>query len=270
MKNLKIILYILTVLVVSQCQKKSIDLELEETACKNFKLSNLTYHWNIDLCNVTSDSASVTLSFNYNGDEKCIDKIIVNPTFYRVNNSSISGVSYQGTFTKSDPYIQINNNSITITFGFRFTSSTDAKALNSIYFNIHTENDLGAKSNSLEARVNTNCASVDPSTYTVKATQYVSTQYITLYLWDYGSVDGDIVSVYLNGTWVINNYTLTGSKKAFNLTVPLNSGSNDLVVFADNQGSVGPNTCGIQVNSNGSEIELNPGLETGQAIKINF
>jgi len=88
-------------------------------------------------------------------------------------------------------------------------------------------------------------------------------------LWDDGSVDGDIVSVYLNGNPLpgLNQYTLTGTKTDFTFTV--SSGTNNLVLVANNQGTVGPNTCAIEINHS-TQHSLSLDLDTGQDVKINF
>ena len=45
--------------------------------------------------------------------------------------------------------------------------------------------------------------------------------------------DGDIVSVYLNGEWIIENHSLLKAGTDFNFSTSLlNAGANDLVVFA--------------------------------------
>ena len=88
----------------------------------------------------------------------------------------------------------------------------------------------------------------------------------------YGTMheDGDLVSVYLNGMWIIENHFLLNAGTLFTYSTSLlNPGSNDLVVFALNEGSSGPNTVSISIN--GDEIEnFSPGMLTGEAVEINF
>jgi hypothetical protein len=61
-----------------------------------------------------------------------------------------------------------------------------------------------------------------------------------LELWDGGVVDGDIVTVMVNGKEVLASYTLTEDKKA--LTIPLITGMNTITVVAGEEGSAPPNT----------------------------
>src|SRR5206468_667864 len=103
-----------------------------------------------------------------------------------------------------------------------------------LYLKLHTENELGAESNDVELRANGLCSTVDPSTYTVKSTVNVTSNKVNITFRDYASEDGDIISVYLNGKWVLENYTLTNAGKTF--TFDILSGNNYLVIYANNQG----------------------------------
>jgi hypothetical protein len=114
---------------------------------------------------------------------------------------------------------------------------------------------------------------VDTSTYEVNRDSISipnSQSLFTIQLWDNAAEDGDIVSAYLNGSWIIENHSLLNDTTDFNFSTSLlNSGSNDLVLFALNEGSSGPNTVSIAIN--GKEItNFQPGLLTGEAVRINF
>ena len=51
--------------------------------------------------------------------------------------------------------------------------------------------------------------------------------------------------------------------------IALDSGANDLVVFALNEGTSGPNTVAIAIDD--VEIQsFSPGMLTGEAVQINF
>ncbi len=62
----------------------------------------------------------------------------------------------------------------------------------------------------------------------------------TVQLWDYGNVDGDIVTVFFHDKKILTNYELTGTKKEMRL--PLHKGYNILRIEAENEGSAAPNT----------------------------
>lgn len=74
----------------------------------------------------------------------------------------------------------------------------------------------------------------------------VSSQTITVSVWDHGTVDGDIVNITLNGASVAGGVTLAKAPKTF--TLKLNPGSNTISIYAVNEGSVGPNTASIKIS----------------------
>ena len=94
--------------------------------------------------------------------------------------------------------------------------------------------------------------------------------YFSVELWDHAAEDGDIVSVYLNGEWLKNmeNFSLLNAKTQFLVSrSKLKIGDNQLVVFAQNEGSVGANTASIAIN--GSQVQgFSPGLHTGEAVNV--
>ncbi len=69
---------------------------------------------------------------------------------------------------------------------------------------------------------------------------------ITLQVWDKNRVDGDEISLYLNGKPILENYTVSKTKKTIN--IQLEPGSNILVMHALNLGRVPPNTAAININ----------------------
>lgn len=78
---------------------------------------------------------------------------------------------------------------------------------------------------------------------------------IQLELVDNGQVDGDIVTVYFNGQQVISKQTLTD--KAIKFTVAAKPGRiNTLVMFAENMGTVPPNTGILKITADGKEYNV--------------
>jgi hypothetical protein len=265
----KIILSILCLsLFMASCQKKELHLDLIETACKNFKISEPERTWISDpSCGGTSVNASVQITFKYDGKKECIDHIDLAPKFYRANNSEIGNIQYTSRLMKSDPKVNINSSTVTFIFDFTFANTSDADALNHLNLKLHIENELEHESNKLELRINSTCPILDPSTYKVKSTTTVSSSTVQITLYDDAAEDGDIVSVFLNNVWVLENYTLTKAGQTF--TYNVSPGNNHLVLFAVNEGSSGPNTVAISVNG-GSKINLSPDLLTGEAVNIQF
>jgi hypothetical protein len=256
-------------LTVNACQTKKLSLDLIETACKDFKLSDLTMTTLSDpSCGGGSVTGSIKFVVPFSGETDCIDNIKIEPTFYRANNTSIANVSSINSLpVSSTPGVVIANGAITFIFDYQFANATDADALNHILFRVHTENEVGNQSNIVDTRYNATCSTVDPSTYTVKKTENVSSSTVQITLYDDGAEDGDIISMNLNDSWVLENYSLTNAGATFSYAI--NSGSNLLVFYAVNQGSVGPNTCAISING-GPKITLSPELLKGQAVNIVF
>ncbi len=98
----------------------------------------------------------------------------------------------------------------------------------------------------------------------------VSSEYISIEIYDHGIVDGDIVSIYLNGIDIIKNYHLTHLTKRINIKLNKNI-RNDLFLFAHNVGSRPPNTVAIRIidDNKTSETVLNSNMQSCEAIIIN-
>lgn len=77
-------------------------------------------------------------------------------------------------------------------------------------------------------------------------------------LYDDGDVDGDIVSVYYNGQAVVSKKKLTEKPVTLNLKLDDSKTENELVVYAENQGDIPPNTALMIVaeGSNRTEVRI--------------
>jgi hypothetical protein len=67
---------------------------------------------------------------------------------------------------------------------------------------------------------------------------------LTLYVWDADKVDGDEVSLSYNGSWLLRKHPLTKTKRAIDIQVQVGA-DNRLILFAENEGSMPPNTASI-------------------------
>jgi hypothetical protein len=259
---------IFCMLSFSACQKKDLDIKLVQSECNGFKISNPTYQIISEpSCTGSPLNASFKVKVSYKGKKDCVYLLRFEPKFFTSSNAELANVSYVDTIHTSNPNVILTDTNITFPFNFTFPDGSTANNFDHLYLKLHTENELGAKSNDVEMRANGVCSTVDPSTYTVQSTVNVSSSQVNIRLRDYAAEDGDIVSIFLNGVWVLENYTLTNAGKTFTFNVV--SGSNNLIIFANNQGTTGPNTCEVTVNGN-TATQLNPGLKTGQAINIVF
>ncbi|MFN8414860.1 MAG: hypothetical protein U0U66_00865 [Cytophagaceae bacterium] len=98
----------------------------------------------------------------------------------------------------------------------------------------------------------------------------VQSNKVTIKIWDHQIVDGDIVSLNLNGQWLIENYTL--EKKQYILQVELKDGDNLFVLHALNLGKYSPNTAAIIIDDGitQSKVILESNLQQSGTIDIVF
>ncbi|WP_299430383.1 hypothetical protein [uncultured Maribacter sp.] len=93
---------------------------------------------------------------------------------------------------------------------------------------------------------------------------------ISVYIWDHGRQDGDIVSIYLNGKPVLTKYYLTYWKKEIKIKIDPNK-KNDLFLYAHNLGSAPPNTVSLKITdgtTTSEDIILNSDLKSCEAVSI--
>lgn len=67
----------------------------------------------------------------------------------------------------------------------------------------------------------------------------------TVWVWDHGMIDGDTISLTINNEVVLSNYKITHEKKK--VKVRLKSGANQLQMIAHNEGTVKPNSAGVEI-----------------------
>lgn len=106
----------------------------------------------------------------------------------------------------------------------------------------------------------------------VKIQQTIKTkdENIELVMWDRGQEDGDIISLSLNGSWVLREFELTRRKKS--VKVKLKRGNNLIIMYAHNEGRVSPNTAAVAIKEGRKEknLTLNSNLRTCAALNVNF
>jgi hypothetical protein len=75
-------------------------------------------------------------------------------------------------------------------------------------------------------------------------------------LYDNGEIDGDSVSLYLNNELLLQHYKLTEQAKVLLVPIDKSLPVNRLVLFAENLGSIPPNTALMEVTVHGKTYEL--------------
>jgi hypothetical protein len=87
----------------------------------------------------------------------------------------------------------------------------------------------------------------------IQQTVFFSSDSLLLSLYDNGEVDGDTVSVLMNGKIIIANQGLSSNAFRKNIYVDKNTDSVELIMYAENLGTIAPNT-GLLVVRDGKEL----------------
>ena len=105
---------------------------------------------------------------------------------------------------------------------------------------------------------------------TVLKTIEVENESIKIDLYDNGEIDGDSVSLFLNGKLIVAHKKLT--TKPLSIRIPLEEldDENELVMYADNLGSIPPNTA-LMIVTDGTkryEVRITSDLQKSGSIKL--
>jgi|GEM_PF-3240723 len=76
-------------------------------------------------------------------------------------------------------------------------------------------------------------------------------------LYDVGEIDGDSVSLFLNNKLIASHQTLKANAISFMLKLDRNIAENKLILFAENLGSIPPNTSFMVITVNKKEYRIN-------------
>jgi len=103
----------------------------------------------------------------------------------------------------------------------------------------------------------------------VKENVSASSDYIMVKLWDSNKEDGDVITLRLNGQIALGNFEV--KKEPHQIIIPLTEGENLIELYAENIGSIPPNTAAISIISGGKEITtlvLKSDMKSSEAISI--
>lgn len=105
----------------------------------------------------------------------------------------------------------------------------------------------------------------------VQGSVAVTTRDVTLEVWDGATIDGDIISLIVNGVTVLSEFELDGppNKKAVPVRLA-NSGFNYVLLFAHNTGTLFPNTAALSVDDGVSvqQLVISANLTTNGAYHV--
>lgn len=117
--------------------------------------------------------------------------------------------------------------------------------------------------------------SIAPSTFMGRTNDYLGcislqNRKVRISVWDNGQIDGDIVSVYVNGKQVIRQITLDGPSNKYSIDVTLDyEGYNYILLYAHNEGSIPPNTASISVDDGAPRVfQLSSNLSTNGYVDL--
>ena len=93
---------------------------------------------------------------------------------------------------------------------------------------------------------------------------------VKIVIWDHQTVDGDRVSLNLNGNWILKNYEL--KRERYEMEIELREGSNTFVLHALNLGKYRPNTAALIVidGKKKHRIILESNLNESGTLQINY
>jgi hypothetical protein len=244
------------------CQTKNFEFEFVDSKCRNFKIDYGRIQSVIDpSCPADAImTGSAKITFDFNGEADCIKSLNVSALFFNDASNTITGVSYEQLVDKANITIDAAKKTVEFTFTYTFSSVADADLMNYLIVDVATVNESGKESNKIKVRYNSACFTPDPSTYTDKGSINTVPGNTYIYLYDHAADDGDLVSVYLNNTLVVQSYRITNTEQPFSINI---SNGDNLIIYAMNQGSSGPNTVGFKIN--GIDTQIN--LETNQGFK---
>ncbi len=93
----------------------------------------------------------------------------------------------------------------------------------------------------------------------------------TLQIFDHKEQDGDIISINLNGKWIIENQVL--KNRPLQVKIKINPAvENYIILHAENLGKTPPNTCAITYYFNGrrKQVVLNSNLNESEMIRMEY
>jgi WD40 repeat protein len=97
----------------------------------------------------------------------------------------------------------------------------------------------------------------------------VASPNLTIYVYDNSYFDGDTMSLFFNGTWILDHYGVTKKKFEVSLTLTPNT-NNYLVLFANNLGKSPPNTAAIEFNDGKTKRVFKMSSDLKSCSAVNF
>ncbi|MGH1334647.1 MAG: hypothetical protein ACRBFS_00860 [Aureispira sp.] len=120
----------------------------------------------------------------------------------------------------------------------------------------------------LEESISTTLQEYDARAKITKEIMTVKKDSISIDVWDGNREDGDVISLVFNGKVLLEQHTLTKTKRSFR--VALQRGQNILTLIAHNLGDIPPNTAALEVerNEGRKKITLSSDMNRSESVLI--
>ncbi|MDX2173435.1 MAG: carbohydrate binding domain-containing protein [Bacteroidota bacterium] len=215
-------------------------------------------------------------NFVLNSSKKCDDILVLDASSYTINKGNAVTLTANG----SANYTWTSTSAIRNTNG---SVISEIPLLTTTYFvsgKVEGCSILTASTtiNVIEPKKDTVMAKKEPLKFSrhklnnrkliIQETLHVPDATVKLQVWDKNTVDGDMVSIFLNGVLIADSVDVVSSRKEYLLN--LQAGSNLIVMQAINLGSVPPNTATIGINNRNKNITIVSDLESSGAIEVFF
>jgi hypothetical protein len=89
-------------------------------------------------------------------------------------------------------------------------------------------------------------------------------------IWDRSVVDGDSISLNINGEWILQEYMVEKAKLKLHVKINPKATNNYLILYAHNLGEISPNTAAVQVLIDGKEYKLTLSSDLKKSGALNF
>lgn len=255
-------------LLLSSC-KKSVELDIIESRCKDFAIFNGTGEVTNPSINNGLTGNTFIVEFNYNGDEECLSLIDRRVTFFNQNQNTINPISADNdTISATAPSVRVGNGRATFTYTFNMADVNTYESIQYAIINFNTENITGSTSNNLSVLITMPGKTIPPPTNLSQQFNVRSTS-LQVELFDDASEDGDIVTIIVNGQIIANNVTIFNRPQVFNFTINPNT-TNYITFLAVNEGSSSPNTVAGTVIDGFRAQSFNVGMRQGETISFDL
>lgn len=106
----------------------------------------------------------------------------------------------------------------------------------------------------------------------LQSTITVSNPEFEIAIWDKSVVDGDSISLNLNGEWILENYEVLKAKLVLKVKINPKNPNNYLILYALNLGTISPNTAAVAVMVDGQEykLSLTSDMQTSGALNFTY